>query len=309
MRRSRAGEAAFVGRARLLAQIRQSLDSGIPVFLKGESGVGKTALAHRAAPKAFYIEHCSPVKELLTSLLVALYHDGLHDLEDDGKGDDDTAPDEEELRRKFKRLDTRAALAAICSALKTAAVEAGAPPIIIFDEFETVTATTIRAVRQISGHATLICCAPGAKPAQKPFLVAFTQIEVPRLTHNENEKLIGKLLDDHADDISAKERPRLTRQIAEQSQGLPRITRELVKRVAARGELSTDAVRREDLHGAKPLDMTPGLVVGAILIAGMRVAMRPLHDADMMVLFGFSGAILMIVRLFFFSINGRGRRG
>ena len=113
-------------------------------------------------------------------------------------------------------------------------------------------------------------------------------MDVPRLTQNENEKLINKLLDDHADDISARERPRLLRQIAEQSQGLPRITRELVKRVAARGELSTNAVRREDLHGAKPLDMTPGLVVFAILLAGMRVAMRPLHDPDMMVLFGFS---------------------
>lgn len=62
MRTSRAGEAAFVGRARLLAQIRQSLDSGIPIFLRGESGVGKTALAHRAAPDAYYIEHCTPVK-------------------------------------------------------------------------------------------------------------------------------------------------------------------------------------------------------------------------------------------------------
>ena len=308
MRNSRAGEAAFVGRARLVAQIRQSLDSGIPIFLRGESGVGKTALAHRAAPDAYYIEHCTPVKELLVSLLLALYNDGLHDLADDGKGDDETLPDEEELRRKFKRLDTRAALAAICAALKAAAAERGAPPVIIFDEFETVTATTIRAVRQIAGCATLICCAPAAKPIQKPFLVAFTYVDVPRLSQNENEKLINKLLDDHADDVSAKERPRLARQIAEQSQGLPRITRELVKRVAARGELSTNAVRREDLHGAKPLDMTPGLLVIAILVTGVRVAMRPLHDPDMMVLFGFSGAILMIVRLFFFRLNGRGRR-
>ena len=307
MRKSRAGEAAFVGRARLLAQMRQSLDSGIPVFLRGESGVGKTALAHRAAPDAYYIEHCTPVKELLVSLLLALYNDGLHDLADDGKDDDESAPDEEELRRKFKRLDARAALNAICAGLKSAAEDKGAPPVIIFDEFETVTATTIRAVRQIAAHATLICCAPAAKPIQKPFLVAFTHVDVPRLTQNENEKLINKLLDDHADDISARERPRLLRQIAEQSQGLPRITRELVKRVAARGELSTNAVRREDLHGAKPLDMTPGLLVIAILIAGMRVATRPLHDPDMMVLFGFSGAILMIVRLFFFRLNGRGR--
>ena len=55
-----------------------------------------------------------------------------------------------------------------------------------------------------------------------------------------------------------KSAPRLLRQIVEQSQGLPSIARELVKRVAARGDLSLNAIRREDLHGAKPLDMTPG---------------------------------------------------
>ena len=67
-------------------------------------------------------------------------------------------------------------------------------------------------------------------------------------------------------------------------------------------------MRREELHGGKPLDMTPGLVLIGLLFVGMRVAMRPLHDADMTILFGSSGAILMIVRLFAFRIASRGTR-
>ena len=306
MRVSSAGEAAFVGRARLVASVKASVESGLHVWLKGESGVGKTALARRVAPGVFYVEHCSPVKDLLASLLLTLYAQGLYLLEDDGKGDDE--PDEEALRKRFKRLDTRAATKAICDGLKQAEKDSGLRPVVILDEFETATAVTLRAIRQIAGHAALICCAPEARPAQRPFLTTCTRVEVPRLTKSESEKLVEKLLDDYADDIAARERPRLLRQIVEQSQGLPSIMRELVKRAAARGDLSIGAVRREDLHGAKPLDMTPGLIIIGLLFVGMRVAVRPLHDADMTILFGFSGAILMIVRLFVFRMNRQGGR-
>ena len=306
MRVSSAGEAAFVGRARLVSSVKASVESGLHVWLKGESGVGKTALARRAAPGAFYVEHCSPVKELLVSLLLALYAEGLYLLDDDGK--DDGADDEEALRKKFRRLDSRASIKAICDGLKQAEADSGLRPVVILDEFETATATTLRAIRQIAQNASVICCAPEVRAAQRPFLTTCTRVEVPRLTKSESEKLVERLLDDYADDIPARERPRLLRQIVEQSQGLPSIARELVKRAAARGDLSIGAVRREDLHGAKPLDMTPGLLVIGILFVGMRVAMRPLHDADMMVLFGFSGAILMIVRLFVFRMNRQGGR-
>ena len=308
MRISSAGEAAFVGRARLVASVKASVESGLHVWLRGESGVGVTALARRAAPGAFYVEHCSPVKELLVSLLLALYAEGLYLLEDDGKGEDDP-DDEEALRKKFRRLDSRASIKAICDGLKQAEKDSGLRPVVVFDEFETATATTLRAIRQIAGAASIICCAPEAKTAQRPFLTTCTRVEVPRLTKSESEKLVEKLLDDYADDIEARERPRLLRQIVEQSNGMPSIARELVKRAAARGDMSIGAVRREDLHGAKPLDMTPGLLVIGLFFVGMRVAMRPLHDADMTILFGFSGALLMIVRVFVFRLNrGGGRR-
>ena len=306
MRNSRAGEAAFVGRARLLSSVRAALDSGLHVWIKGETGVGKTALARRAAPGAFHVPHCSPTKEMLVSLLVELYRQGLYLLEEDGK--DDGESDEDALRRKFKRVDNRETLAAVVAALENGEREGGERAIVIFDDFHEATATSARAVKQIAGAATVICCACEARTAQKPFLFGCTRVEVARLSPRETETLATKLLDDYADSIEARERPRLLRQIVEQSQGLPSITRELVKRAAARGDLSLQAVRREDLHGAKPLDMTPGLLVAGIVLVGWRVAMRPLHDADMTVLFGFSGAILMIIRLFSFRMASRNPR-
>ena len=133
MRTSRAGETAFIGRARLLSTVRQSVDSGLNVWLKGESGVGKTALARRAAPGAFYVAHCSPLKEVLVSLLVTLYGEGLYLLDNDA---DDEEEDEEKLRKKFKRLDTREALKSICDGLGKAEKDSGLRPVVIFDEFE-----------------------------------------------------------------------------------------------------------------------------------------------------------------------------
>lgn len=270
---------------------------------RAASGKPRSRVALRpAAPGAFVVPHATPTKEMLVSFLVLLYNAGLHQLE----GAD--ADDESALRRAFKRMDNRDLLAAICEALQKAARDSGARPVVVFDDFHEATTTSVRAVKQIAGVATLVCCSVDSRPAQKMWLFGCTRFDVPRLSSTDTETLALKLLDDY-DSIEARERPRLVRQIVEQAQGVPAIARELVKRAAARGDLSLSAVRREDLHGAKPLDMTPGLLVLGILVFGWRVAMRPLHDADMTVIFGFSGAALMIIRLFAFRMTSRsGRR-
>ncbi len=294
---------AFVGRVKLLAQVREAVSSGLDVWLTGEAGVGKTALAKRAAPDALYVPHCTPTKELLTSLLVELQARGFYEAEGDEEPES-----EAELRKLLRKLDARAATNAILGALRQAKIEEGREPVIILDDFEGATATSVRAIRQIAAAATVICCGGEAKSAQKPFLFQCTRFEVPRLSRAENETLAARLLDDYGGVLDTRERPRLLRQIVEQSQGLPSVTRELVKRTAARGDLTMRAVQREELHGARTVDMTPGLIVIGILLVGWKVAMKPLHDTDMSVIFGFSGAGLMLIRLFAFRLANRGNR-
>jgi hypothetical protein len=297
MRTSRAGEAAFVGRTKMLAGVRSCLASGLHVHISGEAGVGKTALARRASADAIYLPNATPTKELLVNLLLELWKRGHYSPQ--GADDDEDAPDETGMRKRIRRLDLRSAGIAVCDALKGAEASEGQRCVVIVDEFDTATSATVRVVKQIGTCATLVCCTGAPKAAQKGFLFGCTRFDVPRLSSLDTEHLAGRLLDDY-DDIAPKERPRLVRQIVEQSQGLPSITRELVKRAAAHGDLNAQAIRREDLHGAKPLDMTPGVLVVGIIFVGCRVAMRPLHDADMTVLFGFSGALLMLLRLFAF---------
>lgn len=305
MRTSRAGEAAFVGRAKVLADMRAAIASGLPVWITGEAGIGKTALAKRAAPEALYIPVCTPTKEVLVSLLLELHQRGFYAPKSD---DDDEPSDEISLRKSFKKIDNRQAVIEICAGFRALALDSGGAPVVILDDFDTATATTIRLVKQLGAGATLVCCTTEAKAAQKAFLFNCSKFAVSRLTNRETELLAGKLLDDYAGDISERERPRLVRQIVEQSQGAPAIARELVKRIAARGDLSLSAVRRENLHGSTPLDMTPALIVVGIVFVGWRVAMRPLHDADMSVLFGFSGAGLMLLRLLAFRMARRSPR-
>lgn len=303
MRQSRAGEAAFVGRTRMLAGVRACLASGLHVHINGEAGVGKTALARRASADALYLPNATPTKELLVNLLLELWKRGHYSPE--GADDDEDAPDENAMRKRLRRLDLRGAQNAACDALKGAAASEDERPVVIVDEFDTATTATVRVIKALGACATMVCCTTAPKAAQKGFLFGCTRFDVPRLSGLDTEHLAGRLLDDY-DDIAPRERPRLVRQIVEQSQGLPSITRELVKRAAAHGDLNAQGVRREDLHGAKPLDMTPGVLVVGIVFVGCRVAMRPLHDADMTVLFGFSGALLMLLRLFAFRAATRG---
>ena len=60
----------FIGRAPLLANCRAAVESGQDVWLLGEHGVGKSALARRIHPDALYVPGVTPAKDLLTCLLV-----------------------------------------------------------------------------------------------------------------------------------------------------------------------------------------------------------------------------------------------
>ena len=290
------GQLAFVGRARLMQQIKTALDAGLDVWLTGEHGVGKTALARRVAPHALYCSHVTPAKELLGNILSECYQRGWWLPEGD--------EEDEGAQKAIGKLDIRARTEAAATALKNNGIREDA--VLILDDFDGATTVVVRACRRLAESCTVIACGTDAKAAQRPFLVQFTHIEVPRLTRQESEQLVTRLLDGHA--VNERERPRLVRQLVEQGQGVPLVLRELVKRAASRGDLSARAVGREELHGHKTVDLTPALIVLAVLLVGVRVAFRGLHDADMTVLFGFSGALLMLIRIFASRLGRGGRR-
>lgn len=70
------GQLAFVGRARLVEKVKVALDAGLDIWLTGEHGVGKTALAKRVAPDAIYCPHVTPAKEFLFLILSECYRRG-----------------------------------------------------------------------------------------------------------------------------------------------------------------------------------------------------------------------------------------
>lgn len=302
---SGASSIVFVGRGRLLAELRRATDAGLDVHLTGEAGVGKTALARRTRPDALYLPHCSPAGELLCGVLSECYKRGWWDV----PGDDGTPLDDLALAKAVKKLGQKPAQAEAIKALKRRQ-DAGTPALLILDNFDAAPVMAVRIVRALAPVATLIAIGHNPKPTHKPFLFGCTQIEVLRLSKSEADELTSRLLEPHqsAGRIHERERASLQRQILEQAQGLPAVIVELVKRAEKRGELSLRGVAGEDVHGTKTVDMTPGLMVVGILLVGFRMAMRGLHDADMSVLIGFSGAFLMLARLFASRLSGRGGR-
>lgn len=295
MTSNRASQLAFIGRARLIEQCRVALDAGLDIWLTGEAGVGKTALAKRLAPGAIYCSHVTPAKELLAGILVECWHRGWW-------SPDEPCESDEALLHLVARLDIRARTEAAAKALKSG----GSNVVLVLDDFDGATPLVVRACRRLAENCTVIACGVSGKPTQRPFLTQFTHIEVPRLTRAESEQLVTRLLADHA--VAERERARLVRQLVEQGQGLPLVLRELVKRGAARGDLSARGVHREELHGHKTIDLTPMILVICILGLGARIATRGLGDQDLAVLFGFSGALLLLARLFVGHLSGPKRR-
>lgn len=290
---------AFIGRASLLAKCRAAVESGQDVWLLGEHGVGKSALAKRIHPDALYVPGVTPAKDLLTCLLIELYKRGWWSGPPSKNGEDDQQLSAEEVERGTRRLDAKTATSYALSALK----ERGA--ILVLDDFDAASPTIVRLCRQLSAHCTLVVCSVESKPAQRPFLFSFACVEVPRLSRREAAELVARLLGEHA--LPSREIARLQTHLIEEAQGLPSVLHELVKRAVKRGDLSLQGVRREAMHGHKTVDLTPVLLVIGCLVAGARVAVRGLNDADLSVFAGFGVVAFMILRLFAGKLSARRR--
>ncbi len=286
----------FVGRQHLLEKCRSAVDAGISIQLLGEHGVGKSALARRIASDTIYIEHVAPAKDLLTALLKECYRRGWHDVQTK----DEEEMDDVALERALRKMDVKSATAAAIKAL------AGQRATVVLDNFDDASATVVRLCRQIAEACTLVVCSVAPKPSQKPFLFGLTTIDVPRLTAKESEQLVNRLLSEHQ--IEEHERKRVLRQLVESSQGLPSIIHETVKRAVGRGDLSLQSVRKEEMSGHRTVDMTPGLVVFACVLVGLRVALRGSGDHDVTVILGASGALFMLFRFYASRLSRTTRR-
>ncbi len=284
-----AAQLHFIGRRRTVERCRATLDAGGHLFLHGEHGVGKTALARRLASDALYLPHSSPVKEVLCGLLLEFWRRGWWQLDD---GTSETL----EVERKVRRLDQKVATAQVILALKGL----DKPPILILDEFDGATAGVVRVVREIAPHARLVCCGVSEKAHQKPFLFAFERVEVARLTKAESEELAARLLDEFA--LAPRDRPALLRHLVEEAQGLPNVLQELVARASRKGDVTLAGVRGEPVSGHRIVDMTPGLVIFACVILGARYAVRGLGDADLTLLAGLSAALFMGLRFYAYRL-------
>lgn len=167
---------------------------------------------------------------------------------------------------------------------------------LVLDDFDSAPAAVVRIVKSFAAHAVIVAVGNTAKAHQKVFLFGCTPIRVPRLTSAQSAELIEKLLEPHP--VSVREKARVTRHLIEQSQGVPAVAIELVKRAVKKGDISMYALVGEELSGHKEIDMTPGLVVFACLLVGLRVMSRGMGDQDITVFMGASGAIFMLVRFY-----------
>ena len=285
----------WVRRRSLLDECRRAADAGQDIYLTGESGIGKTALAKRIRDDAIYLEHPAPAGELLCGVLFACYGRGAWD----APGDDSETLDEIAVAKAVRKMGQKAAVKAASRALQALEADEGKQPLLVLDDFDIASAAVMRIVRELAGHAVIVAIGTTARAHQKSFLFGCTGIAVPRFTPAQSAELVEKLLAPHP--VSSRDRAPVTRFLIEQSQGVPAVAIELVRRAVKKGDLSMHVLRGEgasELDGHRQIDMTPGLVVLACGLVAMRVMSRGMGDQDVTILLGASGALFMLVRFY-----------
>lgn len=281
----------FVGRRRLLEECRQTIDAGLGVHLLGEPGVGKTALARRISSEAFYVA-AAPVREFLAVLLLLCWERGWHDT-----GETEERDAAEKLIRKLNARDAQ-----------TAALAALRPhrPVLVIDDFDIAPPALVRVVRLLADVALVVVCSTEPRPSQKPFLATLICKPVPRLTTRDMEELTGRLLS--AANVDDKARAGILRHVSEAANGLPSIAVQLVTRAKKRGDMTLLGIRRDDLSGARYVDMTPGLLIVGVGVTVAHVLFRGGSDHDLTLLLGVGSGVFMLARLLMFRMNRTTRR-
>ena len=330
-----------VGRREELRRLQENLERGIDTLLLGPVGVGKShLLGLLRGDRVIRMAGLSPVRQALIGIAETLHRQGALQTgckdgengegeenkprvcprkEDEGRppepaqgegppqalgeasademladGDAPGAEDFEAVKKRHARLDVQGWMQMVLDS-----VEANAWALVV-DDLSDMSASTGRLVDRLNRKFVIIGGLREVKVAREKHFWKFDRVELSNLPVAETRGLIRQC----AAGAEVEDREMFETYVLQKSAGNPRAIVEIVDRLRKEPSITRKGVRDVVHTGARArIDLTPALVILALVLVGARVVARGIGDTELYILAGTGAAVAMGIRFFLYRFR------
>jgi len=290
----------FVGRAEILATVKEHLLKGQHVCLYGDRGIGKTAITEEIVlwlkeekPNLRFIHVSDEMtfKNLLVSLARELHELGIfrHPL---------IAPEEmgtlgwSQISKRTRALTLHELGSAVVTSLR------GEGLLLVIDSLNKVKPTDQAWLQDIIKNAVcLLATRDKDEKNLKPLLARFELVHVPPLSRSEAYDLMEAFLVEHP--VPSTDQKHYRKAVWDASKGYPNAIRDLIWKGSLEKYVDKEHIRglAHDA-GVKGFSIAPGILILVAAFSIWRYVARGVGDQDGLIIGGVGSALFGVIWLF-----------
>ena len=284
-----------VGRQAELGKLQENLNKGIDSLLVGPVGVGKShLLGLLEGDRTIRVKGLGPVRQAIIEIAEALHNAGVFQPEDDQKRRDGDAGDFEAVKKRHTRTSIQGWTEMVLDSVKPNAW------VLIVDDLSDLTASAARLIHRLNKKFVIIAALHEVKAGYEKYFWRFDRVALANLPRADARQLIRQC----AVGADVEDLRMLQTCVLQQSAGNPRAIVEIVGRLRKEAAITRSAVRDVVHTGARPrIDLTPGLIVVAMVLLAARFIARGIGSVDGYVIAGVGSAFVMGIRFFLYRFR------
>jgi hypothetical protein len=275
-----------VGRQAELQQLQTYADRRVDTLVLGPAGVGKSHLLGLLQGKHLLrLQSLTPVRQGLIELAQALHQRGAFPV---ASGDFDT------FRKRHTRTSIQGWLRLVLDAAKKDQW------VLVIDDLSTLSPYLGRLLDQLGSKFRFIAALREVKKGYAAHFARFERLSLANLSRRETQQLLRQ----HFSGLEVEDLALLETRLWEHSGGNPRALLEMVERLGREPGVTAEAVRQLRHPGSHPqIDLTPIILVPAVLLVAARFIARGLGDTEAYILAGIGAALVMGAQFFLFRMR------
>ena len=275
-----------VGRQAELRKLQENLNKGIDSLLVGPVGVGKShLLGLLEGDRIIRVKGLGPVRQAIIEIAEALHNAGVFQPD---------AGDFEAVKKQHTRTSVQGWTQMVLDSVKHNAW------VLIVDDLSDLTASMARLIHRLNKKFVIIAALHEVKASHEKYFWKFDRVELANLPPPDARQLIRQC----AAGADVEDLRMLQTYVLHKSAGNPRAIMEIVGRLRKESVITRSAVRDVVHTGARPrIDLTPGLIVVAMVLLAARFIARGTGSVDGYVIAGVGSAFVMGIRFFLYRFR------